>query len=189
MDFKNTLRKEIDNKLSSISLKDKHSLSIKLTKNLMSSSLWEKSNRIFLYLSFRNEVITDYIIDKGKNCSKKIYAPMIDGNKMNFYRIDNLDSSQLVENKYGIMEPPEGLEVQYPQNTDLFLVPGVGFSLNGNRLGRGGGFYDRYLSSNTDIIKIGISFEAQLTDRIPTEEWDINMNYLLTENDLYKTGV
>lgn len=188
MDFKNTLRKEIDKKLSGISTEEKHKLSMKLTENLVKSLLWKESGKIFLYLSFSNEVITDYIIQYGIESKKAVYAPVIDGNKMDFYRIDNLKKQDLVKNKYGILEPPKGLPKEYPCNEDIMLIPGVGFTLKGDRLGRGGGFYDRYLSLNTDIIKVGISFELQIYNEIPTEEWDVNLDYVLTEDKLYKTG-
>lgn len=69
---------------------------------------------------------------------------------------------------------------------DLILVPGVGFSPIGQRLGRGKGFYDRYLELYSGL-KIGIGFEMQVEDEIPCEEHDVLMDYLITEKKIYKS--
>lgn len=188
MILKNTLRKEIEKKLSNISFKENKTLSKELTENLISSNIWDKSDRIFIYLSFKNEVITDFIIEKALKDNKKVFAPLIDKNTMTFHRIDNINPIELVKNRFGILEPPKGLKTVIPESNDIMLIPGVGFSLKGERLGRGGGFYDRFLSCNSDIIKVGISFEVQIYNKIPTEEWDITLDFILTEKALYKTG-
>ena len=61
---------------------------------------------------------------------------------------------------------------------DLFLVPGVSFDVNGNRMGFGKGYYDRYLS-NLDVYKIGICFEEQISESIPTDKYDVKMNEII----------
>ena len=82
--------------------------------------------------------------------------------------------------KYGIMEPKKGLPVISCKEIDLWLVPGVGFDLSGNRLGRGGGVYDRLLSGVSGV-KIGIGYEIQLIDQVPVGPEDQGMNLIVTE--------
>ncbi len=187
MDFKNTLRKEIEDKL--LLLEDKKILSEKITENIINSELWNNANKIFLYISFKNEVDTTKLIYECKKAKKMVYAPIIKGNKMDFFRIDNLEEQDFVINRFGIPEPPKDLEVSYPSEKCLMIIPGLGFSINGSRLGRGGGFYDRYLSENPDIIKVAVAFNIQICNKIPTEEWDKKVDYIITESNIYTTGV
>jgi 5-formyltetrahydrofolate cyclo-ligase len=68
---------------------------------------------------------------------------------------------------------------------DLLLVPGIAFGRGGERLGRGGGFFDRYLADYSGV-KIGLCFEIQLEDDLPMQEHDCWMDYVITERDIYK---
>jgi 5-formyltetrahydrofolate cyclo-ligase len=68
---------------------------------------------------------------------------------------------------------------------DIIVIPGLGFSKNGKRLGRGKGFYDRYLEYSS-AVKIGIAFEMQISNDIPIDEYDIKMDFVVTDKDIYK---
>ncbi len=189
MNFKNTLRCKIDNKLTLLSEDNKKELSILITNRIISSSEWKESNKVFLFISFRNEVITDSIIEHGRIDKKKIYAPLISKKNMEFFRIDNIGRQQLIRNSYGILEPPKGLSPIIPDKDSIMLIPGVAFNKKGDRLGRGGGFYDRYLSKHRGFTKIAIGFFNQITQNIPTESWDIPMDIVITDKDFIYTGV
>ena len=82
--------------------------------------------------------------------------------------------------EYGISEPEKGLPAISVKDIDVWLIPGVGFDKTGNRLGRGGGVYDRLLSG-VDGVKIGIGYEVQLIDRVPAGPEDQLMNLIVTE--------
>lgn len=183
MDFKNTLRAEIIENLRRVTNKEELSLSI--TKNIVSLPIWKKCSKLFLYISFKDEVKTDNLIKLAVKEGKKIYAPLILGKKMGFHRIDNIPESQLIINKMGILEPPKGLPEYFPDDTSIMIVPGLVFTPNGDRIGRGGGYYDRYLSENRVLNKIGITFELQLRDRIPMEQWDKIMDIVITEKNIH----
>lgn len=182
MDFKNTLRKEINDKLHQLKERDK--LSDLITENITSMPLWIDCKNIFIYISFRNEVETESLIEKCINSGKRVYAPLINGRTMDFFRIDNLTKDDYIINRFGIPEPPKGLTPHYPEKNDIMIVPGVGFTKNGHRMGRGGGYYDRYLS-DYPVYKMAIAFEAQLKESLPTQEWDILMDMVVTENSVY----
>ena len=183
MDFKNTLRKEITHNLKALENKD--ILSKKIADNLQTLALWEKCNKLYIFISFKDEVLTKYIINLAKAKNIKIYAPLINKNIMNFYRIDNLDESDLIKNKLGILEPPLGLEESLPDKNSIFIIPGLAFSKKMERMGRGGGFYDRYLKTNSVLNKIAIAYEIQIKEQIPTDEWDQKVDFIVTENNIY----
>ncbi len=95
------------------------------------------------------------------------------------------DFNQLEKNTdFGveILAPKKDAEVVLPK---ILLIPGLGFSLNGERLGRGKGFYDCYLESYLGI-KIGLCFEVQLSSHIPVESHDQKMNFIVTEKNIYR---
>jgi 5-formyltetrahydrofolate cyclo-ligase len=93
----------------------------------------------------------------------------------------------LVMRRNNIREPvPECPEVP-PAELDLILVPGLGFDRSGRRLGRGGGFYDRFLAEpSLRAIRCGVLFDAQLVDQVPAEPHDILVDYLATPSQLWK---
>ena len=86
-----------------------------------------------------------------------------------------------VSGKYGIVEPDGFCTSVTPEEIDVWLVPGMGFDMEGNRLGRGGGFYDRLLE-NASGIKIGIGYDMQITDAVPNCGHDQRMDIIVTES-------
>lgn len=106
--------------------------------------------------------------------------PRIDGpSQMSFIQSDWKD---LVEKNINWKTELKGKNTE---SFDLILVPGIAFGQNGERLGRGKGFYDRFLESSK-ALKIGICFEEQIIENVPTEKWDINMDYIITNQRLIK---
>lgn len=183
MNIKNTLRTEIIKNLKTIP--NKLELSISITENIASLPIWEKCSKLFLYISFKDEVITDNLIDLAEKEGKEVYAPLINGKEMGFYRIDNIPKEQLVTNRMGILEPPEGLDEYFPDDRSIMIVPGLAFTPNGDRMGRGGGYYDKYITNNRVINRIAITFELQIRDNIPTEYWDKKVDIVVTERHIY----
>ena len=101
---------------------------------------------------------------------------------MNFYLWDF--NEPLSVNKYGIPEPKLKKKVV----PEVLLIPMVAFDTKLNRLGYGGGYYDRFLKKNekNNIIKIGLAIECQKVKKLPTNSFDKKMDYILTEKKLYK---
>jgi len=86
---------------------------------------------------------------------------------------------QIISGKFGIREPVETCLAIPPDELDLVLVPGVAFGLDGHRLGRGKGYYDRLLQ-NFSGTKIGVAFDEQIVDVVPSEPNDVRMDLILT---------
>lgn len=85
-----------------------------------------------------------------------------------------------------------GVPILCPKKTapkvspEILLIPGLGFSKNGTRLGRGKGFYDQYLSEHKGLIKIGLCFEEQVLDSLPKESHDVDMDFIITDSKIHR---
>jgi len=114
-------------------------------------------------------------------CSdKKLVYPLVTGDgAMTFHKVDSPES--LVKGSYNIPEPdPTIHNVVSPDQIDLILVPAFAFTPQGHRLGKGGGFYDRFLAANPHMKKIGIVFKEQRLPMLPTEAHDQSVDLLIT---------
>jgi 5-formyltetrahydrofolate cyclo-ligase len=124
------------------------------------------------------------ILDYLEKKNFKISLPVIKKeNQMNFYRWSKRDPLKI--NKFGIPEPVS-TKIIYP---DILLVPLVAYDSNLNRLGYGGGFYDRYIEKIEKIkkvIKIGLAFSFQKISSIPTNQYDKRLDYIVTEKEILK---
>ena len=137
------------------------------------------------YLSFRDELDTkklnQYLLERELNLA----LPAIDfqTKEINFFMYDK--NTELIENKFSILEPKYKDKVIFPK---IILIPLLGYSKSGFRLGYGGGYYDKYLSKNGigDVKKIGIAFSFQEVEEIPVEDHDERLDWILTEKHLYK---
>jgi 5-formyltetrahydrofolate cyclo-ligase len=148
---------------------------------IISCDEYNAANIIAIYNSMGSEVNTKEIILYSLLKQKIVLLPKIDGEDMLFVRVDS--NTKYALSKFGTLEPIEG-EIYDPDKIDLFIVPGLAFDINGNRLGYGGGYYDRYLRE-LRAVKIGLAFEEQLVNSIPTEEKDIPLNIIQTEENRY----
>jgi len=102
--------------------------------------------------------------------------------------VESLDEG-LVESRHGIMEPHPDAELVEPERIDLILVPGLGFDPQGGRLGRGAGFYDRFLSQpGRRSLAWGVGFGCQMIDRVPREPHDAVLDAIVTEDGLFEGG-
>ena len=137
------------------------------------------------YISFRDELDTkklnQYLLERGLNLA----LPAIDfqTEEINFFMYHK--NTELIENKFSILEPKNKDKVIFPK---IILIPLLGYSKSGFRLGYGGGYYDKYLSKNGigDVKKIGIAFSFQEVEEIPVEDHDERLDWILTEKHLYK---
>ena len=91
-----------------------------------------------------------------------------------------------IKNALNILEPENPIKIK---EVDVFLVPGVAFTVSGKRLGRGGGYYDKLLSKYPDTLKIGITFNERIMQDLPTESHDISMDYVFTNDKYYKSDI
>ena len=143
------------------------------------------SDYVGSYVDYNFELSTNslikYLIEKNINiCLPKINPQ---SKEINFFKFST--GTKLTKNKYNILEPEVTNEIIFPK---LVLVPLLAFNESGFRLGYGGGFYDKYFSSQEekDIIKVGLGFSFQKANQIPIESHDQKLDWILTESYLYK---
>lgn len=151
----------------------------KIYQNLIKTDLYKNANTIFVYVSMDKEINTEKIIRKSLEDGKEIYVPFIEGKEMKAKRLEKYED--LVEGKFKIKTTKSDISIENP---DLSLVPGLTFDKSKHRIGYGGGYYDKFLekSKTTSLGLFATPFESI---EIPTEEYDIPLDYILTEEGLF----
>lgn len=134
---------------------------------------------MLLYHSLRDEVDTHGFIEKWWT-RKRILLPVVVGDDLELRRYTGADS--LAIGAYGISEPVGKPFADYGSIT-LAVIPGVAFDAAGNRLGRGRGYYDRFLPRIPNACKVGVCFPFQLVDAVPAEPFDIRMDIIITTDE------
>lgn len=188
-----------------ISFEALRALSRLAQKNLMRQEVWKQAKSVALYKPVRNEVDTEFLLDTAGLQCKTVYLPRIrPGEKGMMDFVLCRGPQEIVEGAFGIPEPDSCLPAcvfSEPENClaednrilapppDIFIVPGVAFDRAGQRLGFGGGYYDRFLSSallQRHSYFIGLAYNFQVVEALPAEEWDQPVNALCTDVDYYE---
>lgn len=145
------------------------------------------SQRIAFYLANDGEIDPEMAMGIAEAAGKDCYLPVLHPLKQNrLYFARHRHGDKLVINRFGIQEPPlRGRQIVPPMAIDLILLPLVAFDRQGNRLGMGGGFYDRTLASQHRFTRlIGLAQSCQETDSITQQPWDIPLQAVVTERDI-----
>lgn len=149
---------------------------------VIESDSFREATDLYCYMDFDREVGTDRILDEAWRLGKDIWLPKVSGGKMEFFLVRSFH--EFVKGAYGILEPSGDSEMA--SGTDgLVIVPGIGFDRRHHRIGYGKGYYDRYLSAHPHLIKMGLAFDIQLVEKIPVEETDCGLDYVVTESGIY----
>lgn len=141
---------------------------------------FQDAKNIFIYSSMPDEVSTLNFINKWKD-RKQFYLPVVVGNDLVFRIVNN--KTEYATSAYGIKEPL-GEDFTQLDRADAVIVPALAFDRKMNRLGRGKGYYDRFLPLLKKTVKIGVCFDFQLFDHIPADDNDVKMDMIVSENEL-----
>lgn len=141
--------------------------------------VFQDAKHILIYNAMEGEVATRNFIERWQE-EKDFYLPVTYKNDILFRKFTS--ETEFLESKFGVFEPI-GEDISDYSFVDLVIVPGVAFDRKMNRVGYGKGYYDKFLSK-INAPKVGICFDFQLLDAVPTESHDIKMDYLVSENDL-----
>ena len=173
---KKALRREIREKKRAMTEEEIVSRSEKLARLFVLSDAYRNAKTIYGYLPYNQEVRTVPMLEQALREGKRVAVPKIYGDTMKFLYLDDL--SKVEKNDMGIPEPVADEPVA-EDKTALVLMPGLAFTEKGDRMGYGGGFYDRFLAEESDHPTLALCYDFQMVDTLPTEEFDIPVDTVL----------
>lgn len=179
---KKVLRKTVLKKRTSISPDVVKIKSEQIVQQIISAGILKKQSLTALYYPYRNEVDLLELLHKQDLLAGKLCFPKVckDSRELAFYIINSI--SQFQAGAYGIMEPSKDCREVQIEDISLFLVPGVAYSLSGERIGYGGGYYDATLArKNARSRAIGVAFDVQIIKEGFSDTWDRPVDGIITE--------
>jgi len=174
--MKQNIRKDIKSKLARHSDLEKSRKSDIIKHTLFNEEVFKQATVVMFYVSLKDEVNTMDMIDEAITMGKKVCVPVVIMHEKRLIAGGIRDRIQDLEKQhFGIYQPKAGRVEEVPlEDIDLVVVPGVAFDRNNVRLGRGHGYYDRFLSSLSERTKtVGLAFDFQVVDHLPQDSHDI----------------
>ncbi len=182
-DPKQAIRNEIRKKLSAMSPEHRHRDSTIACSRLCSLEAFQHARVVMLYMPLATEVDVTPIALKCFQLGKTVCVPKVDWKRRDMIAVEvnAIDDRVMDIDEHGIRTPKLGQPIP-PSMLDLVVSPGLAFDSHGRRLGRGGGFYDRFLARTRDsAVRVGIAFDGQVIDEIPTQDHDVMVDIVITE--------
>ncbi len=182
---KRQLRQQLQIALRESPADRRSELSRKACSNLISTPEFRDSAVIMMYLPLPNEVDTSSAILHAWKLGKTVVVPKISWTQRHMMpvQINSLETGFSTE-VHGLRNPVTGVPIPL-EEIGLVVAPGLGFDRSGNRLGRGGAYYDRFFSSpSLSAVRCGFAFSQQVLDYIPTTEHDRSLNMLVTDQEV-----
>src|SRR3990167_3409882 len=148
--------------------------------------IFSDAKHIAYYISHENEIDCVTMVTLARELKKSLYLPILsDQNTLQFYWVTK--KTKFRKNKFGIDEPVVTAPPIDPAQLDLILIPLVAFDVQCHRIGRGAGYYDRALqNAGKKTTLMGLAYEFQKVESIIPEKWDVVMDYIVTEETLYR---
>ncbi len=187
---KSELRNIVRARRHSLSDAAQHRASQSLFKRLRKLPLFTQAKKLAFYLANDGEISPEQALQHAHRNRQSVLLPCLTSRKsLVFRRYEG--PGQLVKNRFGIPEPNTHTPISPLNTIDVILMPLVAFDRSGNRLGMGGGFYDRTLGGqaaygNRRPLLIGLAHHCQEVPTLSTESWDIPLNYIVTDTHTIK---
>ncbi len=151
-------------------------------------SLAGRAETVMVYVSKKPEVDTGSLITGLLARGTRVVVPIIERETTSL-RLSYLDDpSVLIPGTFNVPEPGGNELPASPRDVQLVIIPMLAFDRRGNRLGYGAGYYDRFLSGNRDIPRIGLAFACQESESVPSDENDVRMDIIVTEDATIRCG-
>lgn len=183
---KKEVRKEVLKIRDAITPQVRNEKSKRITERVLTHTAFQDANTLLLYAAFRSEVDATGIFTEAVSIGKKVCFPRVHGNEMEFYQVEN--ETDFEESKWGIREPKIEVCKKYESRLKekvCVIMPGAVFDSDGNRIGYGGGYYDKYLQKldGKIVYKMAIAFEEQIVEAgvIQKEDHDIRVDGIITD--------
>ena len=181
--LRNQLRQQIRKTRANLTALQQQQAEDSITQQALALIEAQNAQHIALYVSFDGEISTEKLIKTLWAQDKHVYLPVLhpfNPNHLLFLRY--LPDTPMLKNKFGILEPKLNVQNVLPlDELDILFTPLVAFDKQGNRLGMGGGFYDRTLQNwqNVSFIPVGLAHQCQQVELLPTEAWDVPLHRIL----------
>jgi 5-formyltetrahydrofolate cyclo-ligase len=143
---------------------------------------------VLLYAAVDNEVATTLILEHALAAGRRVFYPVagVATGSLDFRAVDS--AADLRPGRFAIPEPLTGRPIEPGElRGAVIFVPGLAFGVRGERLGMGGGYYDRFLTSaGPEVTAVGLGYSFQLVERLPQDPWDRRLDYVVTELALFE---
>lgn len=182
---KEQLRSQLQKSLLAMSPEQRSEKSRKACQNLISTPQFQSATSIMMYLSLPHEVDTSEAILHAWQLGKAVAVPKISWQqrRMMAVEINSLETGLSISDS-GLLSPVTGVPMPF-EEIDLVVTPALGFDRKGNRLGRGGSYYDRFFSDEKfRASKCGFAFVEQVIDSIPVDAEDVPVDFLVTDEEV-----
>lgn len=182
MDEKNRLRAEIKAQLRTLGAYEHQARSVAACLRFLAHESYKNARTVFAFASVRKEIATTDILAAALRDGKRLALPRATAaGELTFHAVKDI-AADLAPGRFGIQEPLETCAEVAASEADVIVVPGVAFSARGERLGQGGGFYDRYLAQqNIRATLCALAFEFQIVEKLPLEAHDRAVKTIFTE--------
>ncbi|MDH6354371.1 5-formyltetrahydrofolate cyclo-ligase [Dysgonomonas sp. PH5-45] len=180
---KQDIRSRISSEKKQLGAEKLAQLSDEVMMTLEMTDVFCKARNVLIYHSLKDEVQTLPLVERYA-ADKQFYLPVVVGKDLVFRRYTA--ETTFSKSDLGVLEP-DGEDLTDYRQIDMIVVPGVAFDRRLNRMGRGGGYYDRFLA-NVKIPKVAVCFDFQIVDGIPLEPHDIAMDMLVSETEIVSNG-
>lgn len=178
--MKQTLRKDIRHKIAQMTEAEKMSQSLCICQQIEATIEWQQAYDVMLYAALADEVSLSRLIADACARGKRVWLPVVDGDNLIIRRYQ--DGKTAISDSFHIEEPTADAPELEPGKYDrlaLAIIPGRAFTRDGVRLGRGKGYYDRFLAHYQGLT-IGVGFSCQICDTLPADKWDKKVDRVVT---------
>ena len=182
--LKTELRKHLREQRRQLSAEQQDRAAQGIVMQLSNTPGLSAATHIGLYDAVDGEVGTALLARWARDNGKIPYLPVVEGEVLRFAEWRNDD--ELTANRFGIGEPPTGIERVEAQALDVLCLPLVGWNRNGVRLGMGGGYYDRTLAQPPRPLIVGLAHSCQEMEALPEDSWDITLDWVMTESERWR---
>jgi 5-formyltetrahydrofolate cyclo-ligase len=192
MSSKARLRRDILARVRALSAVSADLFSRQIEQRIIGSEVFREAVTLLAFSSLPSEVSTDSVIATARSQAQPVALPRCEGERIVFCHVGGAED--VVRGAFGVREPlPSCPQIDPAAGPFLCLVPGVAFDCEGGRLGRGRGFYDRFLAETrspgwSDVFFAGICFDAQIVEEVPCERWDAAVDAVVTERRICGPG-
>ncbi len=181
---KQALRQELVARRKAMDLQSADVRGLKIQSRFLATHYYANARIIALYAPIKGEVPTRDILVAALQDGKTVCYPLshVHGRVLSFRAIQS--ERELEPGRLGVREPNDAAELVPVERVELFVVPGLGFSRDGTRLGRGGGYYDATLKAASPMSRrVGLAFSEQMVEGLPTDSDDVPMDLVVTETE------